>query len=993
MTVPEGYLFDLDGVLTPTAQLHRRAWRALFDAWLPRLGVREPYQDDDYRAHIDGKPRAAGVRDMLASRGVALPFGAADDPPGAETSWGLANRKNELFQELLERDGVAPYPDALALLRELDVPVAVVSSSRNARQVLAAAGLSFEVVVDGLVIAQRSLAGKPAPDSFLEAARRLGLEPGCCAVVEDAVSGVAAGRAGGFGLVVGVDRDGAADALRDAGADLVVRRLDELWPPAPIADEWTLHDHGLADSAHAGTVFALANGFVGVRGVCGEPGAATFVNGFYETFDIEYPEAAYGFARAGQTIVSAPDTSGVSLVVNGQELRPADARVRRELDLRHGMARGTCEWTTDAGVRVVAAWRRLVSFVRREIVASQLEVTCDAPATVELTLGLREAADADADGFDPRRGDRIDGRGLERCWERSDEAGLGVGYRLAHSGRTVAALAAYDTNADEWCNRVTPSGVERTFRAHVDAGRPLVAGMVAAYGVAGPDRPVDDLAAATRAALDEAASRGLDGLAAEQADWLDAFWADADVRVPVPWLQRAVRWSVFQVAQAAARADGRGIAAKGLTGSGYSGHSFWDTEIFVLPFLTYVRPEWARAALGFRCGMLDQARSLAQVMSEAGALFPWRTIDGREASAFFPAGTAQYHIDADVAHAVWQYLQASDDGDFRAAAGIDLLVETARLWASLGTWSTRSGQRAFHIDEVTGPDEYTALVDDNAYTNIMAARNLRRAADALTQLAGEDPAAHDRAVERFGLRTAEPAQWRAMADGMYVPYDEALGVTPQDDAFLGHQVWDVAGTPADHFPLLLHYHPLVLYRYQVLKQADVVMAMVLAPDAFSVELKRANFDYYEPLTTGDSTLSAAAQAIIAAEVGYSRRALDYVTKAAQVDLADRHGNTRDGVHVASAGGLWSALVFGFAGMRDADGLSFDPRLPSGWSSLSFALAWRGSRLMVRVEPDAIEFALREPGSVTLRVRGEQVHVTGPAPVRVALADNPSKEEQ
>lgn len=229
----EGFLFDLDGVLTATADVHRRAWRDLFEAWLPRLGVSEPYHDTDYDRFIDGKPRADGVADLLASRGVALPWGEPRDTPGLRTVWGLANDKNERFTRLIGRDGVAVFPDAVALLDRLPATsrLAVVSSSRNARYVLEAAGLDgrFPVVVDGLVIDELGLPGKPAPDCFWEAARRLSLPPAACVVLEDAVAGVRAGRAGAFGLVVGVDRTGCGEALREAGADVVVTTFDDLW--------------------------------------------------------------------------------------------------------------------------------------------------------------------------------------------------------------------------------------------------------------------------------------------------------------------------------------------------------------------------------------------------------------------------------------------------------------------------------------------------------------------------------------------------------------------------------------------------------------------------------------------------------------------------------------------------------------------------------------------------------------------------------------------
>ncbi|MDR0416625.1 MAG: glycoside hydrolase family 65 protein, partial [Propionibacteriaceae bacterium] len=406
---------------------------------------------------------------------------------------------------------------------------------------------------------------------------------------------------------------------------------------------------------------------------------------------------------------------------------------------------------------------------------------------------------------------------------------------------------------------------------------------------------------------------------------------------------------------------GQGVAAKGVTGSGYSGHYFWDTEIFVLPFLTYTDPAAARALLEFRHRLLPAARRRAAELGHQGALFSWRTINGEEASAYFPAGTAQYHIDAAVAYAVRQYTAATGDREFAAGAGRELLAETARFWVDFGFYG-KDGR--FHLHEVTGPDEYTALVDDNLYTNAMARANLRASADV-----ADDP--------------VEAARWRAAADAMAIPFDAARGVHAQDARFLERRVWDFAGTPADHYPLLLHYHPLTIYRHQVLKQADLVLALWLLGSDFTAAEKQADFAYYDPLTTGDSSLSAVAQQVVAAEIGEAELAWRYFQASLAVDLADSHGNTVDGVHVASAGGVWSMLVAGFGGFRDDGGrLRLEPRLPAAWDSLVFRLTLAGRRLRVAVSHSAVTLAV-EAGSggppAVLEVAGQRVELSDEAP--------------
>ncbi|HEY9324897.1 MAG TPA: glycosyl hydrolase family 65 protein, partial [Agromyces sp.] len=485
--------------------------------------------------------------------------------------------------------------------------------------------------------------------------------------------------------------------------------------------------------------------------------------------------------------------------------------------------------------------------------------------------------------------------------------------------------------------------------------------------------------------LDRAAELGLAELFEQQRAWLDDFWARSDVEIEgQAAIQQATRWNLFQLAQATARTDGDGVAAKGVSGSGYGGHYFWDTEVYVMPFLSYTAPVVARNVLRFRQRMLPAARARALELNQLGALFPWRTINGQESSAYYAAGTAQYHIDADISYALNQYVRATGDQDFLARGAIDILVETARMWEDLGFWRSNADD-VFHIHGVTGPDEYTTVVNDNLYTNVMARANLAAAASAVDDLQVLDPAAYDRLVERLSVTPAEVASWRRAAFHMHIPFDEQLGIHPQDSAFLQKELWDLEATPDDRRPLLLHYHPLVIYRFQVLKQADVVLALYLQGDRFSTEAKRANFEYYDPLTTGDSTLSAVVQSIVASEVGYHELAMRYFRSALFVDLADLHNNTADGVHVASTGGVWSALVSGFGGFRDHNGVfTFEPRLPDGWQRLTFRVTLRGTRLRVTLDPESISFAVEDGIEARVRVRGAEVVVSTGSDVSVPL---------
>ena len=473
--------------------------------------------------------------------------------------------------------------------------------------------------------------------------------------------------------------------------------------------------------------------------------------------------------------------------------------------------------------------------------------------------------------------------------------------------------------------------------------------------------------------LDRATDAGYDAIERDQRHAAADFWADADVEVDAPGdIQGIVRFNLFQLLQATARAGGHGVAAKGVTGHGYEGHYFWDTEVYVAPFLTHTRPQHARDVLAFRVGMLDAARARAQELNHRGALFPWRTITGEEASARYVAGTAQYHINADIAHALRKYRAVTGDDTLMLEGGAEVLVETARFWLGLGFFSERrDGQ--FVINAVTGPDEYTTVVDNNAYTNLMARENLEAAAEIVEWLSKEHPLEHAKLVDATGLVELEPAAWRRAAARMHIP--RADGMVLQDDAFMDRQKWDFAGTPPERYPLLLHYHPLEIFRHQVIKQADVVLATYLAGRHFTTEEIRRTFDYYDPLTTGDSTLSAAIQSVVASAAGHAEKALDYFHEAATVDLYDTHGNTADGIHIASCGGTWLALVAGFGGLRDYDGEArFAPQLPDTWTRLRFTVRLQGQRLEVDMTPGGTSYTLLEGDGLTISHFGKPLRV-------------------
>jgi alpha,alpha-trehalose phosphorylase len=1025
----DAVLFDLDGVLTTTRTVHAAAWKDTFDEFLAEWDAEHgtttaPFNEvDDYVAHVDGKPRQDGVRDFLASRGIELPEGQPDSPRDEVSVWGLSNRKQLLVETELERIGVEVFPGSIAWVRELreaGVRTAVVSSSRNCRSVLDYAGITnlFDVTVDGGTALELGLVGKPAPDMFLEAADRLGVSPDRAAVVEDAIAGVQAGRAGGFRLVVAVDRDGHADQLQAAGADLVVPDLSELisapteevhraGPPEHRllaaakritastgdypTDPWRLVERTYNPEfvEQTETLFSVANGYLGIRGSFEEENPSyhpgTLLNGFHETWPIVYPEKAHGYATTGQTILPVPDGTSIRLFVDEDPVDCTNTEVlefERSLDMQRGCLDRSIIYQLHDGRRFWVRTKRFVSMTNRHLACLRYQVTAlDQPGRLVISSDLVTGPESDGGGLshDQRRSRQLDDV-LRSVGDDVDGTRVVRSFRTARSGLTVAA--AMDHEVGEGVTLVDTRVDEARARVVFDVVAPVNQTVTLYKWLAyhyGEDDPTD-LRYRAEASLYRARAMGYEAVFAAHVRAVTSFWDTSDVVWDgYPAAQQAVRFSLFSVFQATARSEGLGAPAKGLTGTGYEGHYFWDTEVYVLPFLIHTNPEVARSLLMHRVQMLDDARRRAREVGQAGALFPWRTINGQEASAYYAAGTAQYHIDADIAYALDQYVRMTGDDDLMVRHGAELLVETARMWADLGFFSERHGGR-FVIQKVTGPDEYTTVVDNNLFTNLMAAENMDLAASVVRRLREEAPADYQRLAERTGVTQDEVEQWRRAAAAVYVPYDAEKNVHLQDEGFLDLAPWDFAGTPPEDYPLLLHFHPLVIYRHQVIKQADVQLATVLLPGRFTAEERRRIFDYYDPLTTGDSSLSESIQAIAATDAGKYRTAEEYLIDAMAVDMADTAGNVRDGVHVASAGGSWMSLVFGFGGFRWRSGqISFRPMLPTRARRLRFPLLVRGSLLRVDVASQRVTYSLEAGDPLTLRHYDEEVTVAVGAP--------------
>ncbi|WP_127784952.1 glycosyl hydrolase family 65 protein [Rhodococcus sp. X156] len=763
--------------------------------------------------------------------------------------------------------------------------------------------------------------------------------------------------------------------------------------PEFTVDPWCLHAKNLDLDVLAQTesVFTLANGHVGWRGNLeeGEPHGlpGTYLNGVYELRPLPYAEAGYGYPESGQTIINVTNGKMIRLLVDDE---PFDIRYgrmhshERTLDFRDGVLHRSVEWTSPTGRTVRIKTTRLVSFTQRSIAATYYEVEpVDGPARVVVQSELVTNEQLPRPVGDPRVAVAMDNVLVA---ERHEALGARVDtvHRTRRSGIRVGAAMDHEVlhpPTYQLSSESTDNLGRVTLAVDLKKGQSLRFVKYVSHGWSA-ERSLPGVRAQVGAALTAARQTGWEDLLTDQQRYLETFWDRADVEIDGdPELQQAVRFALFHVLQAGARAEGRAIPAKGLTGTGYDGHAFWDTEMFVLPVLTYTQPDAAANALLWRYNTLTRATTRAQQLGLAGAAFPWRSINGSECSGYWPAGTAAFHVNADVADAVVRYLRNTRDVDFSQFVGLPLLVETARLWRSLGHYGP-GGE--FRIAGVTGPDEYSAVADDNLYTNLMAQQNL--------QFAAEVAGAHPDRAKQMGVSGEEMADWTAAALAMYVPFDEKLRIHLQAESFSQHQVWDFASTRPIDYPLMLHFPYFDLYRKQVIKQADLVLAMQLRGEMFTDDEKSRNFNYYERLTVRDSSLSACTQGVMAAELGHLDLAYDYLGEASLMDLKDLEHNTRDGLHIASLAGSWITLVYGFGGMREATAVQhFSPRLPSGMHRLKFHIVLRHRRMSVEVTPDSATYLVVEGEPLEITHFGTSLTLTAGQPVTRAVAPPPERE--
>lgn len=1025
----DAVIFDMDGVVTDTAEVHAAAWKQLFDAALldPRIQTgarRDPFTDSDYLRYVDGRTREDGVEAFLRSRGVTLPEGEPSDGPTEWTVFGLGRHKNAIFENMLGQNPVPVFPGTLELLERLRagrIPVVLATASRNARAVLAAAGLgdAFDLIVDGNTARQLGIAGKPDPALFLHAVRELGVEPGRAVVIEDAVAGVEAGNRGGFGLVVGIDRAGHRAELEAAGADVVLEDVSELDLGLVIADPWLLVYEGF-DPAHEGhreALTTLGNGYMATRGAAPErrkdavhyPG--TYLAGVYNRL----VSVIQGQETEDEHMVNMPDWLPLDVCLDGGDWwSDGGLRLRSErrtLDLKRALLTREALLEDDGGRQLQVVQRRLVSMAEPHLAALEMTLT---PLGWSGRVGIRSGCDTDITNSNVAVEAQLANRHLTGVKVSGSDDGPAAAIQiiLAQTSQSRVGIAlAMRTDVPASLHPARPEQLGGLYVHRFDAelrdGVPISVTKTVAV-VTSRDHAISSPRTAAVAVLARSTGGFEDLLAAHEAAWtglLRPFIIDFDSSAQAQLILNLHVFHLLQTISAHTSELDAGVPARGLHGEGYRGHIFWD-ELFVLPLLTSRLPAVTRALLDYRWRRLGTARDAARAVGLRGALIPWQSgSDGREetpkllfnsrAGHWVPDYShLQRHSGLTVAYNAWQFFEATQDRAWLTHHGAEIVVEVARLFASMAEYD--AAEDRFHLRSVVGPDEYHTGypdnpgggLDDNAYTNVMAAWVCYQAVWIMSSVHGFDM---DEFRERLGVTDAEIEDWAHLGRRVYVPF-HGDGIISQFEGY-----GDLPELDWDHYrrtyrniqrlDLILEAEGSSTNHYQLAKQADVLMLLyVLGEDQLIAFLGRlgysvtsaqiaATVDFYLARTAHGSTLSRVAHASVLAQID-PERAWDTFREALDADLDDTQGGTtRAGIHLGAMAGSIDVVQRSFAGLRiTRDALNFSPRLPAELRRVNFSVRYRDQLLDVHLEKDRLRISAA-PGDaspVLVRIGSEQV---------------------
>ncbi|MEA4925889.1 MAG: glycosyl hydrolase family 65 protein [Syntrophomonadaceae bacterium] len=723
-------------------------------------------------------------------------------------------------------------------------------------------------------------------------------------------------------------------------------------------------------------LFHNANGYIGIRYNFEEgypekyqftPGQ--YINGFYDYAQMNQAEKLYGLAEEKQTMLNIADTQRIKMVFDEEEFSMFSGTVlasRLSLDMDRGITVRNILWRSPQGKEFDITIKRMASFYQLPLFTIDYEVQSRNFSGDILIESVHDGTVLNfVDPDDPRMACEVN----QYLTPSGCEIKEGASYITSHTSKSGLEVCScvknllFQEHQQEYM--IESNDAICRFKTTAKAGETI---RIIKYAVFCDSIRYENCKDQAEKEMERALSISLEELYQKQEEYLADYWANCSVAIEGDEESNsAIRYSLYQLLQSVGKDQYSNIAPKGLSGDGYEGQFFWDSEMYIQPFFTITNPAISRHLIENRYATLDRARENAKILGHSqGALYPWRTIMGRECSGYFPAGSAQYHINGDIAYSIIAYYLATKDTAFMQAKGAEIVFETARLWIDVGNYH----KGKFYINDVTGPDEYTCIVNNNYYTNVLAQYHLNWAVKLYSILETTGP--FKELVRKIGLTDEEISGFSRAAENMYLPYDEELKINPQDDSFLQKEKWDINTIPPHKFPLLLHYHPLYLYRHQICKQADTVMAHFILEDAQSEETMLNSFKYYEKITTHDSSLSMCMFSIMAARLGMADKAFDYYENTARLDLEDKHKNTDDGIHVANMGGNYMAVVYGFGGFRlKAGGISFAPILPRQWTAYRFKISYEDSRILVHVKEHECIFILESGGAKNILVYNKE----------------------
>ena len=713
-------------------------------------------------------------------------------------------------------------------------------------------------------------------------------------------------------------------------------------------------------------IFHNANGYIGVRG-CLEEGCpqtmqsirGSYINGFYDFAEMNQAEKLYGLVQEKQTILNVADTQTIRLHIGKEVFSIFEGTLEentRILNMEEGWTERRVVWTSPQGKKVRICSRRMVSFVRLPLFLIRYSVC---PLNFDGDILIESIHSGDVQNYCNPDDPRVAGEKEIHLRALSTEITNDISIlesMTVKSKLKVCTAVAHKLNVPcDITYKKSDNSIERRMAINLKKDTEAV---LYKYTVFCDSVRMKQCKREAVDYLSNVINIPTELLYKEQKDYLDEYWKKAELEiVGDDELNLALCYNLYELLQSVGKDRYCSITAKGLSGEGYEGHYFWDTEMYIEPYFLLTEPSITKSLIEYRYNTLSQAKENARILGHTkGALYPWRTIMGKECSGYFPSGSAAYHINGDIAYSVIAYYLATKDIEFIKEKGMDILIETARLWMDAGTWY----KGTFRINEVTGPDEYTCLVNNNYYTNALAKYHLYWTAKF-----------YDILGSNCNLKSEEVDEFIKASECMYLPYDTELGINPQDDDFLEKKIWNLEKTPKDKFPLLLHYHPLYLYRHQVCKQADTVLAHFILEDMQNRDTIYKSYLYYEKITTHDSSLSKAIFSIVASKLGLEEKAYSYFGDSAKLDLYNTHKNTKDGIHTANMGGSYMTLVYGFGGVRiKEDGLFISPSLPQKWKSYKFNICYENSLIQINVEKNECRIHLKKGTSIEVHLYGK-----------------------